>query len=902
MRDLITGARAFSAIALILGAAAAAGTAGAFASPVAVAAARPDPVLTVSAGGDRTGSVAVAGLAGERFEFFAGVAGAPPEPGATPLASCVTTASGQCSVTVPPRSGGSGGAAQGYWVRQVSVPDGWFASAALTVGADSEEKAVAYSEIFVAKVTADISVPTADTSGSAGYAARGSQWTASRSNPLPPAKCGLKVALLFDLSGSIGSNIIQLRRAGTDFVKALTGTPSQVAVFTFASDGPASRGGNSSLPPTSVATAGSAAAVTAKINGLTVANVTAAKTNWDQGIWQIAADPARFDLTLVLTDGSPTVSGPNAAGSGSGTRFIEMENGIFAANSLKAKGTSVIAVGIGNAAGVTQNLAAISGPVAGQDYYTTGFGALGQLLTELALKNCLGTVNVIEEVIPATSPGDFEAAVPAPGWDFRASPASVSPRHGVTGAEGGISFATQARSTGPVTLTAAVQPGYQPRQAPNGQNAACRRSDGTEVPVTDTAAGPGFTVDARANEVITCGVYHSGLARPDPATLIVRKRWEINGETYADPSQPPDFQAALTLSPVHPAGTAPTWGTEYGGYEAGDQVTIGEQAVRIPAGCTDEVSGDTGSRHLTAGINTKTVIEKVACTTRLTLVKRIYNPYPGAPTVPPDSWTLTAGQVGQAPVTHGTTGITAPIEPGTSYLLAESGVPGYDQYVEPGAHPVPGTSGSWSCVERLPGGRTGREDFGGADGVIKVPAGAHAVCTAVDVAQPARLTLVEHLVQDRGNAVPAGWKLRAQPDPAIVPAAPVVSGHTGTWQVTNVAIPPGVRYRLAESGPAGSQLAGLACVRTGPAGSELTLSAGFTAAIGEVITCTFTNQAHAGPTPSPAHSPTGAPAAAPTWTAGPLPVTGVNLLRLLAIASALTLGGGTALVVARRRS
>ncbi len=369
-----------------------------FAPQVSAARGRPDPLITVTAGGDRTGDTSVAGLDGVRFDFYAGVSGTPPGAGSTPVATCVTGeagVAGRCSVDVPSRSGGSGVNAQGYWIVQAAVPAGWFADPVLNTGGATSITTTNYSRIFVSSVTSNISVPVATTSNTATATARGSAWATSRDNPPFPEKCGLKVALLFDLSGSIGANITELRSAGTQFVDALTGTPSGVGVYTFASNAPANMSNNSNMELTSVSTADSAARVNSKINGLTV-QTTGAATNWDQGIWQIAADPTHYDVAVVLTDGNPTVYGPNASGPGNYTRFTEVENGIFSANALKARHTTVVSVGIGSVGSSHANLAAISGPVEGTDYFATSFADLSALLTRLARENCQGTVNVVK--------------------------------------------------------------------------------------------------------------------------------------------------------------------------------------------------------------------------------------------------------------------------------------------------------------------------------------------------------------------------------------------------------------------------------------------------------------------------------------------------------------------------
>jgi len=78
-------------------------------------------------------------------------------------------------------------------------------------------------------------------------------------------------------------------RASADPVITVT-AGSSVGIYTFASFAPANSTNNSTLGLTSVSTPESAARVNAKINDLTV-QTTGAGTNWDQGLWQIAADP-----------------------------------------------------------------------------------------------------------------------------------------------------------------------------------------------------------------------------------------------------------------------------------------------------------------------------------------------------------------------------------------------------------------------------------------------------------------------------------------------------------------------------------------------------------------------------------------------------------------------------------
>jgi hypothetical protein len=64
------------------------------------------------------------------------------------------------------------------------------------------------------------------------------------------------------------------------------------------------RAHNGNLELTPVTTPASADVVNDHVSKLSITIGDA--TNWDQGLWQIAADPNHYDLAVVLTDGDPT--------------------------------------------------------------------------------------------------------------------------------------------------------------------------------------------------------------------------------------------------------------------------------------------------------------------------------------------------------------------------------------------------------------------------------------------------------------------------------------------------------------------------------------------------------------------------------------------------------------------
>ena len=136
------------------------------------------------------------------------------------------------------------------------------------------------------------------------------------------------------------------------------------------------------------------------INGVTAGGT----TNWDRGLFQVQQSTAQFDIAVIITDGNPTVYG-NAEGPGNYTRFREVENGIFSANAVKAEGTRMLAVRRRrrHQPPAAANLAAISGPTLNSDYFQTGnFTQVGDILRNLALGSCTGSVTVVKQVVPDT--------------------------------------------------------------------------------------------------------------------------------------------------------------------------------------------------------------------------------------------------------------------------------------------------------------------------------------------------------------------------------------------------------------------------------------------------------------------------------------------------------------------
>jgi Mg-chelatase subunit ChlD len=821
----------------------------------------PTARLTITKGGVRTGAQSVAGLAGAVYDFTAGTSTAPPGPGSHPAASCTTGADGKCSVNVPGRNIGN----QGYWISERSAPSGYSVVSTLDTGTKSSITPRPYNPLFTGRVANNTTrtFPEAQTTNTP--TARGNYWADSRQNPPMPTHCGLTIALLIDVSGSIKSTLPMVKAAANGFVDGLTGTSSRIALYDFAQNA------NQVLPPTAVPDQASADVVKHAINGLTAGG----PTNWDQALFRVASSPIHYDSVIMLTDGNPTVYGPSpVGGNGVNTRFREVENGIFSANALKAKGTRIIAVAGSGMSHSIDNLKAISGGVSGQDFIQASDAQLGSVFQSLASENCGGTINVIKKVIPPH--GQPSQGVPTGGWKFSTSTSGVTPSSGYTAdGSGAVSFSASVRggSSKSVTLTETQKPGFTLVPV-GGHNATCT-SGGKPVSSWNTTLG--FRVDARANAIVTCTVYN--MADKWTASVVVNKTWKINGHSYPDPTQPADFQAALQLTgQVHPE-----FGQTYDGYNAGDKVSIGDDVDMrlLPPGCKASwPSGDLGWKKLRNGLNTFQVTNTVKCKSTLQLIKNVINPFgkPAAPT----AWTLAAFPPNShKPAFHGTTGVSSEVQAGTVYSLGETTVRGYTQEVAPGAHIVPPATGSWHCVLKNRDGSTSPE-FDGVNGTVTVGFGQNARCTANNIAKAASLTLKKTVINTHGGkAKKTDWTLRAIP---TKPGPFSIIGRDGSPSVTNAQIIPTIGYALSETGGPSNydEVDGPKCVKSGTNWPIPVVHGVVKAGAGEHVTCTFTNHDRAVP---------------------PLPVTGTAFTSVAGVGVlTLVVGAGLFLVARRRRS
>ncbi|MCP2253589.1 von Willebrand factor type A domain [Prauserella aidingensis] len=516
-----------------------------------------------------------------------------------------------------------------------------------------------------------------------------------------------------DLSSSVTGYVDDIKGALDSFVESLQGTPSQAALFTFGTDSPANGyDANTGLLP--VATAGDNRTFRELYTDW--GNPDTNYTNWDRGIGAVAdanaahPESERFDMAVVLTDGNPTVYGPNPTPNGqlddrnSGyTRFRELGNATASANLLKSQGTRILVVGVGSGVDgpdAAYNLRTISGrdPYTGDnireaDYFQTDdYEPAGHALRDLVLANCAPSVSVVKQIVPYG--GTTENAYAGTGWEFTGTPsppATVTPTTGRTDSTGAMNFDLGFDTeTADLQVEETQQSGYT--SMPEETECVAKESGEDQlVPITQDPGNPeAFTVEGvGVNSVVSCTVYNRA-PDLDSASVTVDKQWEVtrttgpNGETttdtYAAGDQPTGLNSSLTLAGPDGAGAGTqAWGDPREGYSVSEDgsVHVDENVTIQPSGCeltgTDidgqaMTPGTGADMELTSGSNEWTITNEVECHSRLRLNKNVASGDLG-----PQWWQLRA--IGPDDVLPGPNGRTttdwAEVTPGATYQLAE---------------------------------------------------------------------------------------------------------------------------------------------------------------------------------------------------------------------------------------
>lgn len=179
----------------------------------------------------------------------------------------------------------------------------------------------------------------------------GAKWVHGRvANPQPPLRCGLRIAVVADLSTSLRyadtDGFEASKKAANAFIDSLQGTPAELGIYNFASSGPANQAGTThgQNPPyiSMQSEQGVQRAKDVVKNWSYNANNSA--TNWEAGLKQVKDHD--YDVVYFITDGMPTTSS-TIKGKGIGGEFVQasaLNDAIKAANELKAAGTRVVPI------------------------------------------------------------------------------------------------------------------------------------------------------------------------------------------------------------------------------------------------------------------------------------------------------------------------------------------------------------------------------------------------------------------------------------------------------------------------------------------------------------------------------------------------------------------------------
>ena len=194
----------------------------------------------------------------------------------------------------------------------------------------------------------------------------GEKWLEEKlPNPELQKKCGLKVAIVADLSTSLKyadtNGFIASRDAATAMVDALAGTPTEVGIYHFARTAGTDTGAVSVQNQDGVTTVKNAINKWAESNG--------GATNWEAGLKQV--QDQNYDIVYFITDGMPTwddtgwqpiVTGndPNEPDTGAFVQETSLNQAIEAANKLKSDGTRIVPIMV--------DLTLMNGNVVTRDY------------------------------------------------------------------------------------------------------------------------------------------------------------------------------------------------------------------------------------------------------------------------------------------------------------------------------------------------------------------------------------------------------------------------------------------------------------------------------------------------------------------------------------------------------
>lgn len=204
--------------------------------------------VQVQVGGDRSGSTTINGLANVQLGLFTSLTAA--NPVNNTWAVCTSDSTGLCEFKIPDAASGGTNYDRELYVRAIGPTSGTFVvHKSLGIGSSGENsteygfrvgQVVSNSWRLRAGNTYTSGTQFMLDTGNFSNIASGGVFQTVRANPVFPPKCGIDVALILDVSGSVNGYQDNLVSAATALVNALTGTPSRMALFSFNNSAPAS--------------------------------------------------------------------------------------------------------------------------------------------------------------------------------------------------------------------------------------------------------------------------------------------------------------------------------------------------------------------------------------------------------------------------------------------------------------------------------------------------------------------------------------------------------------------------------------------------------------------------------------------------------------------------------------
>ncbi|MEW6889589.1 VWA domain-containing protein [Trueperella pyogenes] len=163
-------------------------------------------------------------------------------------------------------------------------------------------------------------------------------------NPPIKMQCGQNVAVIFDVSMSIGRDGLDaVKNAGNAVIEALAGSPAKLGLFNFATYAPAVDAAQQ-VTPLTLSDPKNVATLKEKVAALEVGKP--GGTNWEGALRQVINSGTTYDAVYFVTDGVPSYNNSGTANDLEGywTHTTDLVKAIEAANELKKNGTHIEAI------------------------------------------------------------------------------------------------------------------------------------------------------------------------------------------------------------------------------------------------------------------------------------------------------------------------------------------------------------------------------------------------------------------------------------------------------------------------------------------------------------------------------------------------------------------------------